>query len=138
MSWRPPSLVLCSNCPSNDQTTVKHLCLASDVHLTHLCCGCFFFLFFKGIDLENIVYYKDDTHYFVMTAKKQSLLEKGVILHVSARRNPHFASLMQINSEFLRNLERPGPFSFGPFVFVFPFCFPNDLTQPEPRTIGGD
>uniref|UniRef100_A0A3Q3E5J2 F-actin monooxygenase n=1 Tax=Labrus bergylta TaxID=56723 RepID=A0A3Q3E5J2_9LABR len=33
------------------------------------------------IDLENIVYYKDDTHYFVMTAKKQSLLEKGVILH---------------------------------------------------------
>ncbi|CAB1322957.1 unnamed protein product [Coregonus sp. 'balchen'] len=35
----------------------------------------------KGVDLENIVYYKDDTHYFVMTAKKQSLLEKGVILH---------------------------------------------------------
>ncbi|NXT48360.1 MICA3 monooxygenase, partial [Pluvianellus socialis] len=34
-----------------------------------------------GIDLENIVYYKDDTHYFVMTAKKQSLLEKGVIRH---------------------------------------------------------
>ncbi|KAM4569837.1 protein-methionine sulfoxide oxidase mical3b isoform 2-T2 [Odontesthes bonariensis] len=33
-----------------------------------------------GIDLENIVYYKDDTHYFVMTAKKQSLLEKEVIL----------------------------------------------------------
>jgi F-actin monooxygenase len=23
-----------------------------------------------GVDLENIVYYKDDTHYFVMTAKK--------------------------------------------------------------------
>ncbi|XP_065222209.1 F-actin-monooxygenase Mical isoform X2 [Planococcus citri] len=34
-----------------------------------------------GIDLENIVYYKDDTHYFVMTAKKQSLLNKGVILN---------------------------------------------------------
>lgn len=33
-----------------------------------------------GIDLENIVYYKDDTHYFVMTAKKSSLLEKGVII----------------------------------------------------------
>ncbi|XP_024147952.1 F-actin-monooxygenase mical1 isoform X2 [Oryzias melastigma] len=32
-----------------------------------------------GIDLENIVYYKDDTHYFVMTAKRKSLLEKGVI-----------------------------------------------------------
>ncbi|XP_054633120.1 F-actin-monooxygenase mical1 [Dunckerocampus dactyliophorus] len=32
-----------------------------------------------GIDLENIVYYKDDTHYFVMTAKKMSLLKKGVI-----------------------------------------------------------
>lgn len=36
----------------------------------------------KGIDLENIVYYKDETHYFVMTAKKQSLLEKGVIIKV--------------------------------------------------------
>uniref|UniRef100_A0A672FJB2 F-actin monooxygenase n=1 Tax=Salarias fasciatus TaxID=181472 RepID=A0A672FJB2_SALFA len=33
-----------------------------------------------GIDLENIVYYKDQTHYFVMTAKKHSLLEKGVLL----------------------------------------------------------
>ncbi|XP_053704873.1 F-actin-monooxygenase mical1 isoform X4 [Synchiropus splendidus] len=32
-----------------------------------------------GIDLENIVYYKDDTHYFVMTAKKKSLLNMGVI-----------------------------------------------------------
>uniref|UniRef100_A0A1A8A2G8 Microtubule associated monoxygenase, calponin and LIM domain containing 1 n=2 Tax=Nothobranchius furzeri TaxID=105023 RepID=A0A1A8A2G8_NOTFU len=32
------------------------------------------------IDLENIVYYRDDTHYFVMTAKKKSLLERGVIL----------------------------------------------------------
>lgn len=39
----------------------------------------------SGIDLENIVYYKDDTHYFVMTAKKQSLLEKGVILQVNQR-----------------------------------------------------
>ncbi|XP_028304788.1 F-actin-monooxygenase MICAL2-like isoform X4 [Gouania willdenowi] len=43
-----------------------------------------FFLELKeetGIDLENIVYYKDHTHYFVMTAKKQSLLDKGVIIH---------------------------------------------------------
>lgn len=41
-----------------------------------------FFLDLKketGIDLENIVYYKDDTHYFVMTAKRQSLLDKQVI-----------------------------------------------------------
>lgn len=35
-----------------------------------------------GIDLENIVYYKDDTHYFVMTAKRQSLIDKGVIKKV--------------------------------------------------------
>ncbi len=32
-----------------------------------------------GIDLENIVYYRDDTHYFVMTAKKDSLLKKRVL-----------------------------------------------------------
>jgi hypothetical protein len=36
----------------------------------------------SGIDLENIVYYKDETHYFVMTAKKHSLIDKGVILQV--------------------------------------------------------
>uniref|UniRef100_A0AAQ4RIY7 F-actin monooxygenase n=1 Tax=Gasterosteus aculeatus aculeatus TaxID=481459 RepID=A0AAQ4RIY7_GASAC len=43
-----------------------------------------FFLELKedtGIDLENIVYYRDNTHYFVMTAKKHSLLEKGVIMN---------------------------------------------------------
>jgi hypothetical protein len=32
-----------------------------------------------GIDLENICYYKDDTHYFVMTAKKTSLLARKVL-----------------------------------------------------------
>ncbi|XP_066917759.1 F-actin-monooxygenase mical1-like isoform X2 [Clytia hemisphaerica] len=32
-----------------------------------------------GIELENIVYYRDETHYFVMTAKKKSLLATGVI-----------------------------------------------------------
>ncbi|VEL30399.1 unnamed protein product [Protopolystoma xenopodis] len=37
----------------------------------------------KGIDLENICYYRDETHYFVMTAKKHSLLVKGVFKKVS-------------------------------------------------------
>lgn len=53
-----------------------HFHLSKPLH-THFCFPA------AGIDLENIVYYKDDTHYFVMTAKKQSLLDKGVILHVS-------------------------------------------------------
>ena len=35
-----------------------------------------------GIELENIVYYKSETHYFVMTAKKPSLLLKGVLKKV--------------------------------------------------------
>ena len=34
-----------------------------------------------NIDLENICYYKDDTHYFVMTAKKTSLLTRGVLIN---------------------------------------------------------
>lgn len=33
----------------------------------------------EGIKLENIVYYRGETHYFVMTALKDSLLAKGVI-----------------------------------------------------------
>ena len=35
-----------------------------------------------GIALENIVYYKDETHYFVMTTKKHSLLDRGVLKEV--------------------------------------------------------
>lgn len=38
-----------------------------------------------GIDLENLVYYKDDTHYFIMTAKKESLLGKGVLKKVNTQ-----------------------------------------------------
>ena len=36
-----------------------------------------------GIALENIVYYKDETHYFVMTTKKHSLLDRKVLKKVS-------------------------------------------------------
>lgn len=32
-----------------------------------------------GIELENLVYYRDNTHYFVMTATKASLLLRGVL-----------------------------------------------------------
>uniref|UniRef100_A0AC35U3J0 Protein kinase domain-containing protein n=1 Tax=Rhabditophanes sp. KR3021 TaxID=114890 RepID=A0AC35U3J0_9BILA len=32
-----------------------------------------------GCSLENAVYYKDETHYFVMCATKKSLLKKGVL-----------------------------------------------------------
>ena len=35
-----------------------------------------------GVRLENIVYYKDETHYFVMTALKSSLLQQGVFKQV--------------------------------------------------------
>ena len=34
------------------------------------------------IELENLVYYKNDTHYFVVTAKKHSLIHRGVLLQV--------------------------------------------------------
>ena len=34
----------------------------------------------KGIALENIVYYRGETHYFVMTALRKSLIDRGVIL----------------------------------------------------------
>ena len=40
-----------------------------------------------GIRLENIIYYKDTTHYFVMTATKDSLLNKGVLRENHEDRN---------------------------------------------------
>lgn len=42
------------------------------------------------------MYYKDDTHYFVMTAKKQSLLKKGVILQV--RRAGSVPGILQLKA----------------------------------------
>uniref|UniRef100_H3CTX6 F-actin monooxygenase n=1 Tax=Tetraodon nigroviridis TaxID=99883 RepID=H3CTX6_TETNG len=70
-----------------------------------------FFLELKeetGIDLENIVYYRDNTHYFVMTAKKQSLLDKGVIInkkkdHMETER---LLSVDNINHEALLSYAR--------------------------------
>ncbi|XP_061533366.1 F-actin-monooxygenase mical2b isoform X3 [Phycodurus eques] len=58
-----------------------------------------------GIDLENIVYYRDNTHYFVMTAKKQSLLDKGVIIndYVETER---LLSIDNVNQEALLSYAR--------------------------------
>ena len=49
-----------------------------------------------GIDLESIVYYKDDTHYFLMTTKKDSLLKKGVFKMVI-----HICQYVKISVEIL-------------------------------------
>ena len=45
-----------------------------------------------GIALENIVYYKGETHYFVMTASKNSLLNRGVLIENSSNRKSLMAS----------------------------------------------
>ncbi|KAL6107293.1 mical2 [Pungitius sinensis] len=67
-----------------------------------------FFLELKedtGIDLENIVYYRDNTHYFVMTAKKHSLLEKGVIMN-DYMETERLLSPDNVNQEALRSYAR--------------------------------
>lgn len=69
-------------------------------------------LTFLGIDLENIVYYKDNTHYFVMTAKKQSLLDKGVIINVSLANSNLRIVLMHQYLSFLYQLILPGTKQF--------------------------
>ena len=38
-----------------------------------------------GVELENFVYYKNETHYFVMTVKKKSLLSRGILKQVRER-----------------------------------------------------
>ncbi len=37
------------------------------------------------LDFENFVYFKDETHYFVMTARKKGLLETGILKKVRDR-----------------------------------------------------
>ena len=54
-----------------------------------------------GIALENIVYYKDETHYFVMTAKKPSLLNRGVLKKVVLNHSLSLFSLsLSLSVEF--------------------------------------
>ncbi|XP_032340550.1 F-actin-monooxygenase MICAL1 isoform X6 [Camelus ferus] len=69
-----------------------------------------------GIDLENIVYYKDDTHYFVMTAKKQCLLRLGVL----RQREPVPAPVTDLPRKYAPQC---GPVWAGPN---------HPLPQPEP------
>lgn len=95
---------------------------------------------FSGIDLENIVYYKDSTHYFVMTAKKQSLLDKGVIINVCKMLvKPYFICLAQNKCEHLHKrcmLERVFTDltsfklrSLGSYSDVFRICFSLQSAQ---------
>lgn len=44
------------------------------------------------------MYYRDNTHYFVMTAKKQSLLDKGVVINVSPTCKSVTSDLVRGNS----------------------------------------
>ena len=48
-----------------------------------------------GVRLENIVYYKDETHYFVMTALKSSLLAQGVCKQVN-KFSPTILSIYEV------------------------------------------
>ena len=59
----------------------------------------------RDIRLENIVYYKDLTHYFVMTAKKDSLLCRGVIKDGEESRQ-HFLHPDNIDQEKLEQFAR--------------------------------
>ena len=45
-----------------------------------------------GISLENIVYYKGETHYFVMTATRESLLKRGVLMGAAGDRASLFSA----------------------------------------------
>eukprot|EP00095_Tigriopus_kingsejongensis_P000377 snap_masked-scaffold1811_size27320-processed-gene-0.0 protein:Tk00377 transcript:snap_masked-scaffold1811_size27320-processed-gene-0.0-mRNA-1 annotation:"hypothetical protein D910_10638" len=72
------------------------------------------------IDLENIVYYRGDTHYFVMTALRSSLIEKGVILRDSDERQTLLAP-NNINREKLHQFAiEAAQFSTGQFSAKLP------------------
>lgn len=72
------------------------------------------------IDLENIVYYRGETHYFVMTALRSSLIEKGVILRDSDDRKT-LLSPNNINREKLHQFAiEAAQFSTGKFSTKLP------------------
>ena len=55
----------------------------------------------KGISLENIVYYKGETHYFVMTATKISLLQRGVLMNQIRGDRTSLLEFSNVNKEAL-------------------------------------
>jgi len=63
-----------------------------------------------GVSLENIVYYRGETHYFVCTARKSSLLAKGVLKEdlpreaVAERSNVDREKLYEYNRELAQYL----------------------------------
>lgn len=87
-----------------------------------------------SIDLENIVYYKNDTHYFVMTAKKQSLLDKSVIrqdypdaARLLARDNVNYTQLCNFACEAAKFATKCSPqFKFEFAVRKTSFFFLRD------------
>lgn len=80
-----------------------------------------------GIDLENIVYYKDTTHYFVMTAKKSSLLAKGVLKEVNITVGVHFERTPSQQNCRVFIVDLPHKFGFFSSCQVFFFSFTSKL-----------
>ncbi len=65
----------------------------------------------NGVQLENIVYYRGETHYFVMTALRASLIERGVILEdkedrksLMAPSNINRAKLHEVGTREITNI----------------------------------
>ena len=54
-----------------------------------------------GVDLENLTYYRGDTHYLVMTAKKESLLKYGVLL-ADYPKGKQLVQASNVNKELLK------------------------------------
>lgn len=60
-----------------------------------------------GVRLENFVYYKGETHYFVMTAVKSSLIARGALLMVGLprilKKVSHEVYLTLFNQKYFRS-----------------------------------
>uniref|UniRef100_A0A8C7QI90 Molecule interacting with CasL protein 1 n=1 Tax=Oncorhynchus mykiss TaxID=8022 RepID=A0A8C7QI90_ONCMY len=84
----------------------------------------------EGIDLENIVYYKDATHYFVMTAKKKSLLKMGVIKQDFSDANQLLGQANVDQDALLRYAHSAAHFSTGHRLPNMQFAL-NHAGQPD-------
>jgi len=97
-----------------------------------------------SIDLENLVYYRGETHYFVMTAKKDSLLKRGVCKHdaievkdLLTRENVDYNKLEAYVRQVATHIKLPVecPFALSAFggtndVQLFDFSKKMECTQP--------
>ena len=63
----------------------------------------------SGLEFENFVYFRDESHYFIMTARKKSVVEAGIVKKVCTCVCNVNLSVLNGKGELLVHFNHDGP-----------------------------